>query len=150
MIDRSVAIAVTLVALGAIAACGEHEFHPPDREAQVAAADSLYAAISFDTIGWESPAARLASGNEVYAVHCRRCHGTLGEGDSPYAREQELDVPSLVEPDWALADSLDAVRHRIFVGHAAGMPTWGVARLTPRQIDAAAHYVLNGLRTDTR
>ena len=53
-----------------------------------------------------------------------------------------------MEPDWPYAASLDSVRHRIFVGHEEGMPTWGVAGITPREIDGVAYYILNGLRPD--
>jgi hypothetical protein len=43
---------------------------------------------------------------------------------------------------------MDSVRHRIFVGHAAGMPTWGVAGISPREIDGAAYYLLERLRPE--
>jgi len=52
-------------------------------------------------------------------------------------------VPPLVEPEWRLASSIDSVRHRVFVGRAAGMPTWGIAGTGPREIDTAAFYVLD-------
>jgi hypothetical protein len=68
-------------------------------------------------------------------------------GDTPYARERGLLVPSLVEADWALAD-LDTLRHVIFVSHGEGMPIYGTAGITPRQIDGAAFYVLEVLRPD--
>ncbi|MFQ5536318.1 MAG: c-type cytochrome [Gemmatimonadota bacterium] len=135
-----------LLALGAVA-CGKHEFEPPDREARVAEAERLYSAALFDTVTWASDSLRLLDGNAVYASECRKCHGTLGRGDGPFGATRGLEVPSLVEPDWPLA-SLDSVRHRVFVGHAAGMPTWGVAGITPREIDAVAFYILNGLRPD--
>ena len=35
-----------------------------------------------------------------------------------------------------------------FVGHENGMPTYGVAGLTPREIDGAAYYVLAQLRPE--
>ena len=41
---------------------------------------------------------------------------------------------------------LRGLRHRVFVGHAAGMPQWGVTGLTTREIDAVAYYVLDRLR----
>ena len=85
---------------------------------------------------------RARRGNEVFASKCRNCHGTVGEGATEYARERDLDVPSLVTADWPFAESMDSVRHRIFVGHELGMPTWGVAGISPREIDGAAFYVL--------
>jgi mono/diheme cytochrome c family protein len=131
----------------ALAACGEHEFHPPDREQQVQVATGRYHQASFDTIAWPDSAARLFAGNEVYAAHCRRCHGPLGEGATDNAVEQGLDVPSLVRADWPY-DSLDAVRERVFAGHPEGMPSWGIGRLTLREIDAVAWYVQNALRAE--
>jgi mono/diheme cytochrome c family protein len=59
-----------------------------------------------------------------------------------------LKVPSLVATNWTLGMHRDSVRHRIFTGHAGGMPTWGVAQLTPREIDAVASYVMDQLRFD--
>jgi hypothetical protein len=41
-----------------------------------------------------------------------------------------------------------AVRRRIFTGHPAGMYTWGIAGISPREIDAVAHYILERLRPD--
>lgn len=140
-----------LLALGAVAAltgCQKHEFEPPDREAQVADAETLFSTSLFDSLTWESDEERHRVGNAVYAEQCRRCHGTLGEGGTDFARERDLDVPSLVEPGWAYENHHDSVRHRIFVGHAEGMPTWGIAGITPREIDASAHYILDVLRPD--
>lgn len=138
---------IVLVAVIAVTACQEHEFHPPDQEARVAQADSLYQTVRFDTVQWPTDSARVTEGNNVYAVHCDKCHGPLGQGGTDYAKEQNLEVPSLVRENWPFKDH-DAVRRRIFTGHPAGMPTWGVARLTPRDIDAVAAYVVERLRAD--
>lgn len=142
--------AAALAAVLVLAGCEKEEkrFDPPDRAARVAAADTLFAEAVWDTITWASPEERLFVGNDVYAANCRRCHGPLGEGDTEYALERQLDVPSLVEPGWEYDGDLHAVRHRIFVGHQAGMPTWGVAGISLREIDAAAHYVLDQLRPE--
>ena len=126
--------------------CGDHEFHPPSEEERTARADSAYSPALFDSIAWRSDSLRIQTGNLVFADECRRCHGPLGRGDTDYARENQLDVPSLVEPDWAYG-RIDSVRHQIFVGHGE-MPNWGVGRLTPRQIDAAAAYILEQLRPE--
>lgn len=135
-------------AIATVAACESHEFHPPDRAERVAEADSLYSSEAFDTISWSSESARIQAGNLVYADECRRCHGTLGRGDGDHARAQDLDVPSLVDPEWEYGDDLEPVRRRIFTGHPEGMPTWGIAGLTPRQIDAAAFYIVRQLREE--
>jgi mono/diheme cytochrome c family protein len=129
-------------------ACTEHEFEPPDQEARVRQADSLYAIERWDTIAWLSDSMRAFEGNVVFSSYCRRCHGPLGEGGTEYAAERELEVPSLVEPDWRWADQPDSVRHRIYVGHAHGMPIWGVAGITLREIDAASYYLLEVLRPE--
>jgi mono/diheme cytochrome c family protein len=130
----------------ALAACKGHEFEPPDRAQQVAQADSLYSTAMFDSIQWASDSVRIQEGNEVYAGKCDKCHGPLGEGGTDYAHSQELEVPSLTRADWPYGSDHDAVRRRIFTGHPEGMPTWGVAHLTAREIDAAAAYVLQILR----
>ena len=139
---------LALILATAVAACDDHEFHPPGEEERAARADSMYQAASFDTIAWASDSARIQTGNLVFADECRRCHGPLGRGDTDYARERELDVPSLVTPDWPYATSVDTVRRQIFVGHGPGMPEWGVGRLTAREIDAVAAYVLRQLRPE--
>jgi mono/diheme cytochrome c family protein len=140
--------ACVAAAIVVLAACEKKQFERPDRAEQVAEADSLFSTAMFDTIQWVSPEQRLAAGNDVFAVHCRRCHGPLGQGDMPYARERNLAVPSLAEPDWRYHGDTEAVRRRIFTGHPGGMPTWGIAGITPREIDAVAHYIVEQLRPD--
>ena len=138
-----------VIALAALTgACEEHEFHPPSEEARVAQADSAYSPALFDSVNWESPDRRLEAGNLVYADECRRCHGPLGRGDTEYAERNDIDVPSLVEPDWKFDGAADSVRYSIFVGHVGGMPQWGVGRLSPRQIDAVTAYLLEQLRPE--
>jgi mono/diheme cytochrome c family protein len=130
-----------------VGACG-HEFEPPDREARVAEAAERFATVSFDTVTWEGDDERALVGNEFYAARCRDCHGTLGEGATPYAAERGLEVPSLVEADWRYESRPDSVRFHIFVGHAAGMPNWGMSDVTLRQIDAVTFYLLDRLRPE--
>lgn len=144
----TLAAPILLAATLILAGCEEHEFHPPDRAEHVARADSAYDTAGFDSIAWSSDADRIAAGNLVYADDCRRCHGPLGKGDTEYAASREMDVPSLVEPDWEYGDDIDAVRRRIFTGHPDGMPTWGVGRLSARQVDAVAYYLVAQLRTE--
>lgn len=132
----------------ALAGCSDHEFHPPDEEARVVEARQQYQQARFDTITWSSTEERIQAGNLVFADECRRCHGALGQGETDYSRRNDIAVPSLVRPDWELGDDLDGIRRRIYVGHAAGMPNWGVGKLTERQIDAAAFYLLEQLRPE--
>lgn len=146
---RRAAATIAILGVGlAAAACEDHEFEPPDRAERVEEAGRMYSPALFDTVSWSTRAERIRDGNLVYADHCRRCHGPLGRGDTEYARAQELDVPSLVAPDWEHADDFEAVRRRVFTGHALDMPTWGIGRLTPRQIDAATYYVVEQLRVE--
>lgn len=141
---RNCAIAFVVL----LAACGKHEFHPPSQEQQVAQADSLYNPAVFDSIHWPSDAGRLLVGNEVYARKCDKCHGPLGKGGTDYARQQNLQVPSLVRSDWQFGNNPDTVRRRVFIGHTNGMPTWGVAELSAREVDAVTAYVIEQLRPD--
>ncbi|HEY0304363.1 MAG TPA: c-type cytochrome [Longimicrobiales bacterium] len=138
-------IAIVMVGAG----CKGHEFHPPSQEERVAQADSLYATMRFDTVHWASDSARLAMGNEVYAAKCDKCHGPTGEGGTEYAQSQHLEPKSLVRSDWEYGDDREAVRRRIFTGHPAGMPTWGVGKdITPREIDAVTSYIMERLRPE--
>jgi mono/diheme cytochrome c family protein len=141
-VRRLLALSVAVVA----ASCG-FEFEPPDRSVRVSQAASVYAASIFDTVSWASDSLRALDGNEVYAEKCRRCHGALGRGQAEYARQRGLQMPSLVEPDWRLAD-MDSLRRTIFVGHEEGMPVYGIGGISPREIDGAAYYVLFVLRPD--
>ncbi|MHB1194952.1 MAG: c-type cytochrome [Longimicrobiales bacterium] len=131
----------------AVAACGHHEFEPPDREAKVREAEASYTPELFDTLAWDSAGARYVLGNRVYVEQCRTCHGSLGQGGTDYAVAQGLEVPSLTQPGWSLAD-LDSLHRVISVGHATGMPVFGDHDLTPREIDAVAGYILDVLRPD--
>lgn len=137
-----------LVILVLLTGCAGDDFEAPSRSARVQEAEAAYQAERFDSISWSDAQRRSRHGNEVYASRCRSCHGTLGRGVTAYARERDLAVPSLVEPDWRYATSVDSVRHRIFVGHERGMPTWGIAGISPRDIDAVASYVLDVLRPE--
>jgi mono/diheme cytochrome c family protein len=111
-------------------------------------AEEVYSAAIFDSLTWESDSTRSLEGNAVYAEHCRRCHGTMGEGNTDYARERGLDVLSLVEADWPFGESVDSLRHAIFAGHEGGMPIFGVAGITPREIDASAYFIVHTLRPE--
>lgn len=137
---------MALASTTALGGC-EQEFEPPDPAVRVERAAASYSPALFDTITWENPETRIEQGNTAYAEQCRRCHGTVGRGETDYARARDLTVPSLVEPDWAFAD-LDSLRRRIYTGHASGMPVFGDGTLDPRQIDATAAYVLLGLRPE--
>jgi mono/diheme cytochrome c family protein len=147
-VSRGGTLALTLGAVLITGACDDHEFEPPPREERVAAADSVYSPAIFESITWTSSTVRLQAGNLVYADVCRRCHGALGQGGTEYAAVNRLDVPSLVRPEWPYQGDFDALRRFIFTGHEGGMPTWGIGRLSPRQIDAVAAYLQEQLRPE--
>jgi mono/diheme cytochrome c family protein len=144
---RRLRAAVMLLCGAGMIACEKEEYERPDRAAQVAEADSLLMPATFDTIAWTSPQDRAFAGNNVFAAKCRSCHGFMGDGGTEYAQQHNIAVPSLVREDWPY-DNVPAVRTRIFTGHPAGMPTWGVAGITPREIDAVAYYIVEVLRPE--
>ena len=87
-----VALAMTAV----LSACEKPHFDPPDRAAQVEEADESFSMTLFDSIPWPSDSIRALEGNVVYSSYCRNCHGTLGRGETDYAEERGLEVPSIV------------------------------------------------------
>jgi mono/diheme cytochrome c family protein len=138
---RGVAVCAAL-----LAACGGDGGTPsPEREARVAEAEAAYSTTLFDTITWASERERAVAGDLAYATHCRNCHGPTGEGDTEYARTQRVDVPSLVDGGAPGATDIEAVRRRIFTGHPGGMPSWGITGVAPRDIDAAAFFIVERL-----
>jgi mono/diheme cytochrome c family protein len=147
IVRRLHSLVPALVALSLVA-CEEKSFDAPEESARLELADSLYSPTLFDTITWAADEQRVVAGNLVYADYCRRCHGTVGEGGVAYVAGLEVHVPSLVDAEWPLDDDIEAVRARVFTGHVGGMPSWGISRLTPREIDAVAYYILEQLRPE--
>ena len=146
MTRACLALAAAL-ALG-LAACEKPHFEPPDRAAQIEEADEAFSMALFDTISWPSDTLRAIDGNVVFSTYCRNCHGPLGKGGTEYALERQLAVPSLVGEQWRFAEHRDSILHRIFVGHVQGMPTWGVAGISPREMDAVTFYLTEVLRPE--
>lgn len=138
----------TIVAAWVAGGCEEKRFDAPDQHLRIELADSLYSPALFDTIAWASEQDRISAGNLGYADYCRRCHGPLGQGGPVEVAGRQVQVPSLVRGDWRLHDDIEQVRRRIFTGHTGGMPSWGIHRLTPREIDAIAFYLLEQLRPE--
>lgn len=146
--SRSPATLGLVLAVTVLAGCEHEAYEAPPEEGRIELADSLYSPALFDTIAWASSAERITAGNLVYADHCRRCHGPVGEGGPASVAGREFVVPSLVRADWPFGDDIAAVRHRTFTGHTGGMPSWGLTRLTPREIDAVASYLVEQLRPE--
>jgi mono/diheme cytochrome c family protein len=148
-VNRLAAALTFLLAAAGVTACSDDPgYDPPDPTQRIELADSLYSPALFDTIAWTSDQERTTAGNLVYADSCRRCHGTVGEGGVARVGGRDLVVPSLVTAEWRYDDDLEAVRYRTFTGHTGGMPSLGISRLTPREIDAVAFYILEQLRPE--
>jgi mono/diheme cytochrome c family protein len=148
-VTRPAAALAFLLASACLVACADDDgYDPPDPAQRIELADSLYTPALFDTIDWASDQERITAGNLVYADYCRRCHGTVGEGGVARVAGSDIVVPSLVTADWRYDDDIEAVRHRTFTGHTGGMPSLGISRLTPREIDAVASYILEQLRPE--
>jgi len=145
MMKRALPFVLSAVVLVATA-CG-HDFEPPDRGERIRQAGLTYSPALFDTVTWAEGEDRNVMGNEIFAGKCRKCHGPMGLGDTDYARERGLVIPSLVDPEWAFS-SMDSLHKTIYVGHEGGMPVYGNGGITPREIDAVASYIANVLRPD--
>lgn len=117
------------------------------RADSVAQAEAVYDAAAFDTVAWPSQEARIERGRVVWNFSCQKCHGEWGHGDGELAREHEIDMPDLTVADWEYEGDVPAIRHRIFVGHESEMPNWGLHGLGPRDIDAVATWIVEGVRS---
>lgn len=120
------------------------------RADSVAEAEAAYDPAVFDTVSWESDGERLDRGAVVWQYSCRKCHGTTGMGDGETAKEYDIEMPVVVAENWEYAGDLEAIRHRIYVGHESDMPTWGLYGLKYRDIDAVAYFIENYLRSPER
>ncbi len=147
-----IGLPLAALALVALYACGgqETEAEREARERQARAdsvrmAEAQYDASVFDTLTWESQEARLNRGGVVWRSSCQKCHGPNGDGRGELARQLELVIPSFLEPDWAYAGDVGAIRHRVYVGYEGAMPNWGLHGLRYRDIDAVAGYVIEAM-----
>jgi mono/diheme cytochrome c family protein len=120
---------------------------------QVEAASVLPASLPdpalFDSIAWPDARLGMDRGATVYAYSCAKCHGDTGAGDGHYQLQgRMLQPPSFLTPDWRFAHDMAGLREAVFAGNDRGMPHWGDAGLSPRDMDAVARYILYGLRRD--
>jgi len=144
--------AVSLAAVFLTVGCGGGE--PPAQEVaegpdSAAMAQEAYDPTMFDTVSWESQDAAVERGQVVYRFSCMKCHGEKGLGDAAFVRGGDtLRPPSFREPDWSYADDKEGIREQVFVGTAETMPHWGLVGLTPRDVDAVAIYIMDGLRNN--
>ncbi len=85
------------------------------------------------------------TGEQVYALHCARCHGAQADGDSAIARVISPKPPSLRASTLAVPQMREIVsRGGERVGRSPIMPRWE-DQLTATDIEAVVGYV-NGLR----
>jgi mono/diheme cytochrome c family protein len=104
-------------------------------------------ATVFDLITWTSEEDLLERGQVVYETNCQRCHGLTGAGEGGYMYGGEsLQPPSWLPMDWELATRPIALRGYIYGGSVGGMPYWGLAGVSYRDIDAVAEYIVKVLR----
>lgn len=136
------------LAIFVVAACGrepEVDTEEAKRAAEadsVAMAEELYDASVFDTLTFESEQARLERGSVVWRSSCQKCHGGDLAGGGEYAARYEIEVPSFQEPGWPYRGDVEALRHRVFVGHEGAMPNWGLHGLRYRDIDAVVAFII--------
>ena len=116
------------------------------RADSVAQAAAAFDAAAFDTIQWASDNDMWERGGVVWSFSCQTCHGADGTGTGETAVSAGLQMPDLVAADWDKAEDLMAIRRAIYVGHESEMPSWGLAGLKYRDIDAVSHYIKDLLR----
>jgi mono/diheme cytochrome c family protein len=142
-------IVLSLTLTLAVSSCADRpqaeQTVPPDTMTAVALA--VYDPAAFDSIAWDTDQAALDRGQVVYRHSCARCHGDTGLGDAGFVLHGDTLRPlSLQREDWPYADDKATLRQQVFVGTAEGMPHWGLEGLRPRDVDAVAIYIAQGIR----
>ena len=124
----------------------------PGEEGAQAGPDSMtlareaFDSTMFDTVTWETQEKALERGQVVYRFSCLKCHGQRGLGDAGFVRAADtLRPPSFREPTWQFAGDKEGIREQVFVGTGEAMPHWGLVGLSPRDVDAVAIFILEGL-----
>lgn len=134
----------------ALAACGggkqEQAAAPAD---STALAMEQYNPAAFDTITWTADSAQTNRGEIVWNFSCKKCHGQLGHGDGEGLKELAEMGDTIKPPNfattWRFGSDRGALMKAIYAGSNEGMPHWGIAGLKPRDIDAAAAFVMKNL-----
>lgn len=150
--QRTAAVVSSLLLALAVTSCGEvdERWNEVAQEAaqreEVRKAEALYDSTAYDTVDWYSESARRLRGRAVYLHSCQKCHGPEGRGGGELALEQGLDLPPIGGPDWLYHGDIAEIRRRIYVGHGPTMPSWGLAGLSERDVDAVAYYIEGHLR----
>ena len=69
------------------------------------------------------------------------CHGTTGAGDGTEAARVGVEMPDMTAEGWEYEGDVEALRHKIFVGHESEMPSWGAMGIKYRDVDAVSRYI---------
>ena len=134
---------VVLAVLGAglVAACESAE-PPRTQEQEVADALEAYDPAAFDTVRWESDAAAIERGRDIFKWACAECHGPEGRGDGGRVVDGDtIRPPTFHQEDWPYADNPDALHRQVFVGNTLGMPHWGLRQMRPRDVVAVERFI---------
>jgi len=148
-LDSSLVLVAAVVAIGGCDEIDQRWGEVAQEAAQrkeVARAEAQYDSAAFDTVSWYSESARRLRGQGVYLHSCRKCHGPNGGGGGEMAREHDMDVPPIGGDDWLYHGNIPEIRRRVYVGHGPTMPSWGLAGLSARDVDAVAYYIEGHLR----
>lgn len=145
---RALHLVLGLALLGAVACGSDTESRAGSGAARVGTPDlpPLVASV-FDTLSWSSHAQLISRGEEVYDASCKKCHGPTGAGEGGYIYGgQTYQPPSFLVASWRFANDPMALRQYVYSGSVAGMPYWGLAGVSYRDLDAVSAYILDVLR----
>ena len=81
----------------------------------------------------------IATGKELYAKHCKSCHGTVGEGDGPKASSMKTKIESFKDSKFQ-AQSDNDIYYQIVVGRDE-MPAFDKKLLDEEDRWALVNYV---------
>ncbi|MCW5889429.1 MAG: cytochrome c [bacterium] len=113
-------------------------FDAPDRIEALAAAVTARTGVVPEHLPPEQPSA--ARGRELFADNCAGCHGALGRGDGPDAREAGLTPADFTDPTFMRVETPMDFFLMITVGRRrGGMPEWAQSLSVQQRWDLVAH-----------
>jgi cytochrome c len=148
---------ISLVLVAVFVGCKGGDKAAPDTAAASSAVSSTTAivaqaeipAATFDTVIWQSEAAAVTRGADVFKWACARCHGPKGRGNGgAVVQGDTIHPPSFLEGDWRFANDPMGLRRKIYMGNNRGMPHWGDLGLQARDVVALELYIRKSLRTE--
>ena len=87
----------------------------------------------------KSDAASIATGKDLYATHCKSCHGTKGKGDGPKASQLDTECGDFTKPAFQ-AQTDGALFFKTSEGRK-DMPSFKKKIADPNEIWAVINYV---------